>query len=76
MYRVLANLLQVTLHRLILAVPYETDQPEAAYAHLQVFSRAKLEAVGAWCIEQLQGKGRVWYEDLCGGLLLIERHPS
>lgn len=75
MYRVLEHLLQVTSRRLILAVPYETDRPEGAYDHLQVFSRAKLEAAGAWCLEQLQGKGRVWYEDLCGGLLLIERHP-
>ncbi len=76
LYQVLANLLKVTAYRLILAVPYETGQPEVAYRHLQLFSRAKLEAVGTWCIEQLQGAGRMWYEDLCGGLLLIERHPS
>ncbi len=76
MYRVLANLLKVTAHRLILAVPYETGEPEVAYGHLQLFSRAKLEAVGTWCIEQLQGAGRMWCEDLCGGILLIERHPS
>ncbi len=76
MYRVLTNLLKVTAHRLVLAVPYETGEAEVAYGHLQLFSHAKLEAVGAWCIEQLQGTGRMWYEDLCGGLLLIERHPS
>lgn len=76
MYHVLTHLLQVTSRRLILAVPYETGQPEVGYGHLQLFSRAKLEAVGAWCIEQLQGNGRLWYEDLCGGLLLIERHLS
>lgn len=75
MYGVLSNLLQVTTHHLILAVPYE-EEPTAAYDHRQCFSRAKLEAVGAWCIEQLQGQGRMWCEDLCGGLLLIERHPS
>jgi SAM-dependent methyltransferase len=75
-YRVLTNLLKMTAHRLILAVPYETGQPEGAYGHLQLFSRAKLEAVGTWCIEQLQGAGRMWCEDLCGGLLLIERLPS
>jgi len=70
------NLLKMTAHRLILAVPYETGQPEVAYGHRQLFSRAKLEAVGTWCIEQLQGAGRMWCEDLCGGILLIERHPS
>ncbi len=75
MYRVLANLLKVTTHRLILAVPYEQGTPEVAYEHKQLFSRAKLEAVGAWCIQWLQGAGRVWYEDLAGGLLLIERYP-
>src|SRR5258708_10550738 len=75
MYRVLANLLKVTTHRLILAVPYEQGMPEVAYEHKQLFSRAKLEAVGAWCIQRLQGAGRMWYEDLAGGLLLIERYP-
>lgn len=75
MYDVLRNLLHVTTQRLILAVPYE-DELTVAYDHRQRFSRAKLEAVGAWCIEQLQGKARLWCEDLCGGLLLIDRHPS
>jgi SAM-dependent methyltransferase len=75
MYGVLRNLLQVTTHRLILAVPYE-EELTVAYDHRQCFSRAKLEAVGAWCIEQLQGQGRLWCEDLCGGLLLLERRPS
>jgi SAM-dependent methyltransferase len=73
MYRVLANLLEVTSHRLILAVPYEKGTPEVAYEHKQLFSHAKLEAVGSWCIQQLQGAGRLWCEDLAGGLLLIER---
>jgi hypothetical protein len=75
MYGVLSNLLQVTTHRLVLAVPYE-EELTAAYDHRQCFSRAKLEAVGAWCMEQLRGTGRMWCEDLCGGLLLIERYPS
>ncbi|MBA2677666.1 MAG: class I SAM-dependent methyltransferase [Ktedonobacteraceae bacterium] len=78
MYRVLTNLLRVTSHRLILAVPYEHEhdrpkKPEVAYGHQQFFSRAKLEAVGEWCLQQLQGAGRVWHEDFIGGLLLIER---
>jgi SAM-dependent methyltransferase len=78
MYRILANLLKVTAHRLIFAVPYELGEPSQAYDHKQLFTRAKLEAVGTWCIEQLQGAGRMWYEDISpsGGLLLIERHPS
>ena len=73
MYRVLTNLLKVTSHRLIVAVPYEQGEPEVAYAHLQVFSRTKLEAIGSWCVQQLQGNARTWYEDFVGGLLLVER---
>jgi 2-polyprenyl-3-methyl-5-hydroxy-6-metoxy-1,4-benzoquinol methylase len=73
MYRVMANLLKVTSHRLILAVPYEKGPPEVAYEHKQAFSRTKLEEVGNWCIQHLHGAGRMWCEDLAGGLLLIER---
>lgn len=75
MYRVLANLLKVTAHRLIFAVPYETGEPSAAYGHKQLFTQTKLEAVGAWCIQQFQGAARMWYEDLPrgSGLLLVER---
>jgi 2-polyprenyl-3-methyl-5-hydroxy-6-metoxy-1,4-benzoquinol methylase len=73
MYRVLRNLLKVTSQRLLLAVPYEHDEPEVAYGHLQLFTRAKLEKVGQWCLEQLGGTGKVWCEDCVGGLLLIER---
>lgn len=78
MYRVLANLLNVTAHRLIVAVPYEEDQPSPAYDHKQLFTQAKLQAVGVWCIEHLHGAARMWYEDIAppGGLLLIERHPA
>ena len=75
MYRVLTNLLQVTVHRLILAVPYEQGEPTLAYGHQQLFTRPKLEAVGAWCLKQLQGAGRMFCDDFIGGLLLIERRP-
>ena len=74
MYHVLANLLHVTAHRLILAVPYEVEL-SVAYDHKQLFVREKLEAVGKWCVTHLQGAARIWYEDLPrhAGLLLIER---
>jgi SAM-dependent methyltransferase len=77
-YRVLANLLNVTAHRLIVAVPYEEGDPSPAYDHKQLFTRDRLEAVGAWCIEQLHGAARMWYEDIAppGGLLLVERRPA
>lgn len=78
MERVLSNLFSVTAQRLICAVPYEAGPPTQAYDHKQLFTRDKLEAVGAWCIEQLHGQARLWYEDITptGGLLLVERHPS
>lgn len=73
MYQVLDHLLRVTVHHLILAVPYE-EAPTASYDHLQCFSRPKLENVGRWCIDHM-GAGQMWYEDLMGGggLLLVER---
>ena len=78
MYTVLTHLLQVAQHRLIVAVPYELGEPSPAYDHKQLFTRAKLETVGMWCIKQLQGAARLWYEDISpiGGLLLLERYPS
>ncbi len=77
MYRVLANLLQVTPRRLIIAVPYESGEPEPAYGHEQLFSRAKLEALGRWCLDQPQfSGGRMLYEDCVGGLLLVEGKTS
>jgi 2-polyprenyl-3-methyl-5-hydroxy-6-metoxy-1,4-benzoquinol methylase len=76
MYRVLTNLLQITSQRLLLAVPYEPGEPEIAYGHKQLFSREKLEAAGMWCLQQLEGPGRIAYEDCAGGLLLIERRSS
>jgi len=72
MYRVLENLLKVTARRLILTVPYE-QEPEVLYEHKQLFTKAKLEAVGQWCLQYLQGAGRIWCEDCDGGLLLVER---
>ncbi len=73
MYTVLTNLLKVTDQRLIIAVPYEHGTPEAIYGHEQIFSQAKLEAVGRWCVQQWNGKGRMWYEECADGLLVIER---
>ncbi|RAQ93935.1 class I SAM-dependent methyltransferase [Thermogemmatispora tikiterensis] len=73
MYQVLEHLLQVTCQHLILAVPYE-EQPTAGYGHRQCFSPERLQQVGQWCLEQLQGAGQLWYEEVArGGLLLIER---
>ncbi len=73
MYSVLTNLLALTGQRLIIAVPYEHGTPETVYGHEQLFSQAKLEAIGRWCIEQWEGKGSMWYEDCADGLLVIER---
>lgn len=73
MYRALSNLLSVTVKRLIVAVPYEQNEPEIAYGHQQIFSRPKLENVGNWCLQQIAGRGRLWCEDCVGGLLLIEK---
>jgi SAM-dependent methyltransferase len=75
MYRVLTNLLAVTNQRLILTVPYE-EEPEIIYEHKQLFTRAKLEVLGAWCLAQWGGVGRQWCEDADGGLLLLERCSS
>ena len=73
MYTVLTNLLKVTGQRLIIAVPYEHGVPEIAYGHEQLFSQTKLEAIGRWCVQQWNGKGRMWYEDSADGLLVVER---
>lgn len=75
MYCVLINLLSVTAQRLILTVPYE-QEVETIYEHKQLFTPAKLELIGKWCIDQLAGKGRIWIEECEGGLLLIERRYS
>lgn len=78
MYRVLTNLLHVTMHRFIVAVPYECEKPTLAYDHKQLFTQSKLETVGTWCIKQLNGAARLWYEGISpvGGLLLLERRSS
>jgi len=72
MYRVLANLLKVTGQRLIIAIPYEPGEPEAAYGHEQLFTRSKLEELGHWCLDQIEG-GQATCEDCAGGLLLIDK---
>jgi 2-polyprenyl-3-methyl-5-hydroxy-6-metoxy-1,4-benzoquinol methylase len=74
MYRVLANLLKVTSRRLMLAVPFEAGEMERVYGHQQLFTRAKLEAVGRWCLEQLGG-GCMSYEDCAGGMIVIDVQP-
>ncbi|MHB8599262.1 MAG: methyltransferase domain-containing protein [Ktedonobacteraceae bacterium] len=73
MYNALLNLLKVTSRRLIIAVPYEDAQPEVVYGHEQLFNRAKLTAIGDWCLQNLEGPGRITVEDCAGGLLLVER---
>lgn len=73
MYRALTNLLQVTTRRLLLAVPYEPGEPEKVYGHQQLFTPSRLEALGEWCLEQLDGEGRMFLEECAGGLLLLEK---
>jgi len=73
MYQALLNLLKVTSQRLIIAVPYENEQPEIVYGHKQLFNRAKLQNVGEWCLQQLASPGSITVEDCAGGLLLVER---
>ncbi len=68
----LKQLLKVTRRRLLIAVPYE-EQAQACYGHRQVFSPAKLQFWGQWCLAQLEEEAVYWCEDLCGGLLVIER---
>ncbi|MBE3566980.1 MAG: class I SAM-dependent methyltransferase [Thermogemmatispora sp.] len=69
----LDQLLQVTRRRLLIVVPYE-EQAQICYGHRQVFSTAKLQFWGQWCLEQLEGRATYWCEDLLGGLLVVERH--
>jgi SAM-dependent methyltransferase len=65
------HLRQVTRHRLVVAVPYETEATRA-YGHEQVFTRETLEHWGQWCVESLDGAARYWCEDVAGGLLIID----
>lgn len=76
MYSALMNFLKVTAQRLIIAVPYEGEKPETVYGHEQLFNRAKLETVGNWCLQRLNGPGNISVEDCAGGLLLVERYSS
>lgn len=69
------HLLQVTRHRLIVAVPYEAEATKA-YGHEQVFTREKLERWGQWCVESISGAGHYWCEELAGGLLIVERFAN
>jgi len=66
------HLLKVTRQRLIISVPYE-EQATLAYGHQQTFTPDKLANWGKWCVEQLEGYGRYWYEEVMGGLLVIEK---
>jgi 2-polyprenyl-3-methyl-5-hydroxy-6-metoxy-1,4-benzoquinol methylase len=66
------HLLDVTRHRLIIAVPYE-EEATRAYGHEQVFTREKLERWGQWCVEAIGGAARYWCEEVAGGLLVIDR---
>jgi 2-polyprenyl-3-methyl-5-hydroxy-6-metoxy-1,4-benzoquinol methylase len=76
MYRVLAHLLKVTTKRLIVAVPYEPGKAESAYGHKQLFTSAKLESIGQWCLDHCSDASSMWCEDYAGGLLVIDKRPS
>jgi len=69
------HLLQVTRHRLIVAVPYEAEATRA-YGHEQVFTREKLERWGKWCVESMRGAGQYWCEEVAGGLLVVDQFSS
>ena len=65
------HLLQVIRHRLMVAVPYETEATRA-YGQEQVFTRETLEYWGQWCVESFDEGARFWCEDVAGGLLIID----
>ncbi len=67
-----AQLLEVTRHRLIVAVPYEAEATRA-YGHEQVFTQEKLERWGQRSVESVGGAARYWCEEVAGGLLVIDR---
>ena len=69
------QLLQVTGHRLIIAVLYE-QQATSAYGHEQVFTQEKLKRWGQWCVGSIGGTSRYWCEDVAGGLLIVDRSPE
>jgi len=67
----LENMLDVTLRRLIVAVPYERT-PQALFGHQQAFDEEGLRSWGTWCVEELGG-GSFRYDDVCGGFLVVDR---
>jgi hypothetical protein len=67
----LDHLLRTARKRLLIAVPYE-QQAQALYGHYQTFTPDKLQQWGKWCVETLEGKEKYWYEELMGGLLVVE----
>jgi hypothetical protein len=69
---VFKNLLKVTDQRLIIAVPYE-QQATMAYGHQVVFTSEKLDSWGNWCVENLQGRGSYWCEEVMGGMLIVDK---
>lgn len=73
MYYVLANLLKATTRRLIVAVPYEPGEAESAHGHEQLFTSAKLESIGQWCLGQCSDVSSMWCEDCAGGLLNVDK---
>lgn len=72
MYQVLDNLIHLVSQRLIIAVPYETDAPESAYGHRQLFTPEKLASVGSWCVDRF-GTGSMVVEECAGGLLYVDK---
>lgn len=50
----LENMVDVTLRRLIVSVPYERT-PQALFGRRQAFDEESLRTWGAWCVEKLGG---------------------
>jgi hypothetical protein len=67
----LGHMLDVTLRRLIVAVPCERT-PQALFGHRQAFDEEGLRSWGAWCVEKL-GEGSFRYDDVYGGFLVVDR---
>jgi SAM-dependent methyltransferase len=65
----LAHLLDVTVRRLIVSVPYE-EPVQPLYGHRQAFTPEKLRSWGERC------GGRFTLEDLGGGFLVVDRQVS
>jgi hypothetical protein len=65
------SLLQVNHHRLMVAVPFETEATRA-YGHEQAFTWETLEHWGQWFVESLDRAARFCCEDVAVGLLSID----